>query len=264
MRTPYDPGFVTNLKLQIPPTERRWDPAKKVWVVDPSHGQYVSNLCKQFFGEHVHVPKGNVKGQSPERRILEIRYLGMTKDRGDGERSAFGNSNGSWSVVFPEKVLTAWFSGTETKQAAQAITLYALLGLNNSCEESEIKKAFRRMARQWHPDICKEPNAHEMFINIKNAYDVLKDPVKRARYNAGLVLEASMERSKSGLEKLLSASDGYRAPLRCGYLIAEGIEKVGRFVVSRIIQWEDIKNAAGLTLVVSWPAGADTWEEQWV
>lgn len=263
-KSPYDPGLVAQLKSSIPSTERRWDPGRKAWVVDPTYGQVIADLCLACWDERISIPKGNVKAPTVDCRILEIRYLGMTKDRGDGdsERSAFGYSAGSWSVIFPEAVLIAWFTGASaTAEAIKPNTLYAVLGLNKNCLPAEIKPAFRRMARQWHPDVCHEPNAADMFIRIKEAYDVLNNPKKRARYNAGLILEASISNPDY---KNSDFKDNYRAPLRCGLIIADGIEKVGRFVVSKIHKWEDIKDNQGQTLVVSWSAGADKWDEVWV
>ncbi len=43
--------------------------------------------------------------------VLTIYYLGRTKERSQGGRSALGFMNGSWSVIFPETVLRAWFQG---------------------------------------------------------------------------------------------------------------------------------------------------------
>ena len=58
-------------------------------------------------------------------------------------------------------------------------------------------------------------------------------------------------------------SDLYRSPLRCGYIMAEGVESLGRFVVSSIMGWEDVTNERGQVLVVSWPVGADKPEKAW-
>jgi len=115
------------------------------------------------------------------------------------------------------------------------------------------------MARQWHPDVCHEPNAHEIFIDIKRAYDILSTPELRARYDAGLVFEASLPQT---LNPYLAAV-GYRSPLRCGYVLCVGMAILGRFNVTEILQWEDITDAQGRVMVASWPAGADMFEIDW-
>ena len=61
---------------------------------------------------------------------------------------------------------------------------YEVLGVSNSAGTDDIKKAYRKLARQYHPDVNKEdPNAAEKFKEIAEAYDILSDDNKRARYD---------------------------------------------------------------------------------
>src|SRR3954469_15130982 len=61
---------------------------------------------------------------------------------------------------------------------------YATLGLPRNASEEDIKKAFRRLARQYHPDVAKDKKTAEAkFKEINEAYEVLSDPEKRKRYN---------------------------------------------------------------------------------
>ncbi|WP_052887693.1 molecular chaperone DnaJ [Thermogemmatispora carboxidivorans] len=60
---------------------------------------------------------------------------------------------------------------------------YEVLGVSRHASEEEIKKAFRRLAKQYHPDANKEPGAEARFIEINEAYEVLSDPQKRAAYD---------------------------------------------------------------------------------
>ncbi len=103
-------------------------------------------------------------------------------------------------------------------------------------------------------------------MKIKAAYDLLSDPGKRARYNAGLTLQASLPQfgQADAAERFNARNDGYRSPLRCGLLMCEGSERLNRFVVSKIFAWEDITNAYGQTLSVSWPIGAERPVEVWL
>ncbi len=60
---------------------------------------------------------------------------------------------------------------------------YEVLGVARGASQDEIKKAFRRLARQYHPDISKEAGADAMFKEINEANEVLSDPEKRAMYD---------------------------------------------------------------------------------
>jgi curved DNA-binding protein len=61
---------------------------------------------------------------------------------------------------------------------------YARLGVDRKASADEIKKAYRRLARKYHPDVNSEPDAEERFKEIGEAYEVLSDPEKRAAYDA--------------------------------------------------------------------------------
>ncbi|WP_339063750.1 molecular chaperone DnaJ [Tepidibacillus marianensis] len=60
---------------------------------------------------------------------------------------------------------------------------YEVLGVGKGATEDEIKKAYRKLARQYHPDVNKEADATEKFKEVKEAYEVLSDSNKRARYD---------------------------------------------------------------------------------
>src|SRR5512143_3759295 len=60
---------------------------------------------------------------------------------------------------------------------------YEILGVPRTASLDEIKTAFRKLARLYHPDVSKEADAEERFKEINEAYGVLSDPQKRARYD---------------------------------------------------------------------------------
>ncbi len=60
---------------------------------------------------------------------------------------------------------------------------YDILGIPRSADDKEIKKAYRNLARKFHPDVCKDPGAEEKFKEINEAYSVLSDEQKKAQYD---------------------------------------------------------------------------------
>jgi curved DNA-binding protein len=60
---------------------------------------------------------------------------------------------------------------------------YKIMGVERGAGADEIKRAYRKLARKYHPDVSKEPDAEERFKEIGEAYETLKDPQKRAAYD---------------------------------------------------------------------------------
>ncbi len=60
---------------------------------------------------------------------------------------------------------------------------YKIMGVGRDATQDEIKRAYRKLARKYHPDVSKEPDAEARFKEVGEAYEVLKDPEKRAAYD---------------------------------------------------------------------------------
>ena len=61
---------------------------------------------------------------------------------------------------------------------------YAILGVGRNATQDEIQRAYRKLAREYHPDINSDPAAEERFKDVSEAYSVLSDPATRRRYDA--------------------------------------------------------------------------------
>ena len=67
--------------------------------------------------------------------------------------------------------------------AVQYKDYYKILGVSRDAKPDEIRKAYRKLAKQFHPDVSKEPNAEAKYKEINEAYEVLKDPDKKQKYD---------------------------------------------------------------------------------
>ena len=65
-----------------------------------------------------------------------------------------------------------------------ATDFYQTLGVDRTATAEEIQRAYRKLARTYHPDVNKDPAAERRFQDIAEAYDVLSDPETRRRYDA--------------------------------------------------------------------------------
>jgi hypothetical protein len=266
LTSPYDPQFVYEFKQLVSSSKRTWDAGRKVWVIAADEAGPVADLCARHFGERPAVPTVQAGPARPEIRTITLEYLGMCKARGDGSITAMGYADGGWSIIAPEPVLRRWFEGEIASASepgmAKPETYYGLLGVAQSASEAEIKTGYKRMARQWHPDVCQEPNAHEMFLAIQGAYNVLSDPLLRKKYNAGLLFEARGQQARR--ERRIVLHDGYRTPLRCGLVVAQALPRLGRWELTQILAWNDITDMAGRVMVASWDKDRERIRVEWV
>jgi molecular chaperone DnaJ len=100
--------------------------------------------------------------------------------------------------------------------------LYVVLGVRQDASESEIKRAYRRLARRFHPDI--NPGDHaaaEHFQQVLEAYETLIDRERRVRYDSGETAAAPAEARRSGFEGFDFSSRGPDYSATFGDLVAE-------------------------------------------
>src|SRR5919106_4114178 len=106
--------------------------------------------------------------------------------------------------------------------------LYVVLGIAHGASEAEIKRAYRRLARRYHPDINPGDRVAEArFRQILHAYETLIDPQRRSRYDAGQGADAAEHRRKSGFEGFDFSSRGADYSATFGDLFAEVLTERG-------------------------------------
>ncbi len=79
--------------------------------------------------------------------------------------------------------LRPYFGWLSQQSAMEFRDYYAIMGVSKTASQDEIKRAYRKLARKYHPDVSKEPDAEARFKEVGEAYEVLKDPEKRAAYD---------------------------------------------------------------------------------
>lgn len=106
---------------------------------------------------------------------------------------------------------------------------YSLLGVSRNASKSEIKSAYRKLARSYHPDVNKEPGAEQKFKDISNAYEVLSDDEKRSLYD---------RYGEAGLKAGPGFND-FSNPFDLFESLFEGINQGGRPSRNRAVDGQD-------------------------
>ena len=92
---------------------------------------------------------------------------------------------------------------------------YGLLGVSRDASAREIRRAYRRLARQHHPDLNPRPDGAERFAALAHAYEVLNDPAERARYDHTLAPRAPIARPAATGHALRSPRPADQPIARC-------------------------------------------------
>jgi DnaJ-domain-containing protein 1 len=119
-----------------------------------------------------------------------------------GSSFLFGSASSVESKSKPKpsgiKIRCAAAPAAVGRGGAAAATLYEVLGLRAGATGREIKAAYRRLARERHPDVAPAPGAAAEFVRLHDAYATLSDPDTRARYDRGAVAVAQRPWSGGG------------------------------------------------------------------
>jgi len=260
-RFPYDPAAVEWLKRNIPGAARKpvyiekEDGSRKFshWAISTEYKDDILAMCQSIRQQPVIT--GEFGAAKTVTKKLRVEYVGLPRDRG-GIVTASGAINREWLVTFTLESLKEYFNFNILPSGVQ--DKYSVLGVRRTASGAEIKDAWKKLVKQWHPDVCTEEDAEKQFIAVQEAYELLKNPLTRRKYDASLKLTDNQpERRKDDVTL------GWRPPMRCGWITVEAIETLGKYVVNKIISWDEITEN-GLTMVTSWDMSLNDYRIDWV
>ena len=108
---------------------------------------------------------------------------------------------------------------------------YSILGVQAECSQDDIKKAYRKRCLEVHPDVNKSDGAHELFLRLQTAYEILSDSSKRAKYDSECVNTPVPDFQKSATN---ANSEESFEPIKCS--VCECVTAQPRYVVF----WETV------------------------
>lgn len=277
----YDPALQADLKADVAPHLRAWDPASKRWLIDPSVATTVVNLCTRHLGVTPAVPPLGAAASIKQVRLVRVLYIGSAKWRADNSYTATGyvedeRGQGRWGLVFPVGVLRSYFEGGLADLFADLAVddEWALIGLDRdkaaTYSDRDIKVAGTKAMAMAHPDRHGgTKDAHNYFIKVQEARDVLLDPFARH-----ISITGAAEAEKDRQAKLRDYAQAgrisytYQPPAtgRTGWFLIEGAPLLGdrQFLVSKIVRAEEIMDDLGRVLTARIPKGERTPIPHWL
>lgn len=273
-----DPAFVSALKAKVPAHLRSYDPGTRRWMLDPSAVATVAQLATAHLGVTPALPPVALAGQVASTRFYRVVYVGSPKYREDGSYTATAYCEneqgvGEWKLVIPVGVLRDHFEGVLKDLFAEtgAEDEWSLIGLDrdkaSSYTEADIKRAVRLAMARAHPDVNKDPDAHERFLKVQDAGEVLATP--RGRHFSIMGAQQADAARRKRLQEITSGNSkqyNYHPPRRSGWIMVEGADLLGgkQVLVSKIIDFVDITDDDGRVLNAFIPKGQRTPVPTWI
>ena len=121
-------------------------------------------------------------------------------------------------------------------------TYYEVLGVGPNAEAETLRKAYRRLAQKHHPDVSKDPRAHENMARINEAFETLIDPGRRSEYDARLAGDQQPEnepKRKPVVVKLLHRLQGHKTPVYAAAFAPDTGQLVTGGFDNELIWWDE-------------------------
>jgi len=271
LKCKYDRAFIDALKIEVPSFGRTWDNDHRTWHIDPDWYKEVENLVWYHFKFRPTWPQARLF--KPNYRDIDFKLMYVGNSKGDPDRATKRASSGtdgkSWDYIFWEFALANWFTGvTPSRPRQQLANLYSILEIPEDFPTDQMKAAFWKQAKIWHPDVNKTPEATERFKLVNEAFETLSKPLRRARYDIGLKIEKEEmfqagHNSRGNYSNISQYGSTFKPPVRCGILRARGYDRMGRFYITEVEDWNDIVDQRGRTLVTKWDMRSQTVVQEW-
>lgn len=255
LKSAYNPIVTEEIK-RLPSWARAWNADAREWEIAPPLMPLLAARLTALTGQPLDAPPADAY-RPPASVTIEALYVGKVKGEGEGAAAHVMTLSRQWRAALWGPAVYRWFGATPASANTPA-TLYELIGASPDASAAELANAIKRQLRQWHPDVCREPDAAERTRQLLEARAILLDPAQRARYDAGL------EAARLAGVRATASGDEYRSPLRSGRITGLGYKIVDRWVVHEIRHWDDLVDDRGRVAVVSWPNGADAPVVTWV
>lgn len=171
---PYNAGFITDIKYSIKANYRSYNPANHEWFVSREYSGVAETILKANF------PSVSIVylNQRPEKETKQEPKQETSWNTSEDEWDLRGNKDKKWrdaKRTFAEQMREALEKEYKPRSYAKGINLpngpYSVLGVSNNANWRDIDKAYRRLAKQYHPD---KKGDNETILQINEAYEMLR------------------------------------------------------------------------------------------
>jgi len=202
----YSQRIVEAIKGWVPATYRYYDAATRTWSIHVLAQEHFRHfLYETGYGNEVPLvdqlfsKAASTNMYAPSLTTERFITFMPVKDRGT-ERTSYTPATSGVMCVFTEEVLRQYLevnSVPAKKIALDTSTFYTVLSVAPKATTDEIRAQFKKLAFGLHPDRNSDPDAADAFIVVKEAHDILVDPVRRKKYDFAIAVAPPVVRKNT-------------------------------------------------------------------
>ncbi|MHA2218378.1 MAG: J domain-containing protein [Candidatus Hodarchaeales archaeon] len=228
-------GMLPEIKKSISKYNRRYCPETKRWYFDKSELGWISQIIKRNGLDIIVTDLGGETEINTQE--FRIEWVEQQQSRRYIMPYALYLKNRFIAEIPYNEMVRYWQENPYSRQkvfSAESNNFYKLLEVTNTATTEEIKSSYRQLARQFHPDISTEPDAHELFVRINSACEVLSDPKQRKKYDAAIKFSQLTNKPQNRYKNFTGP------PVTCGRIKGSGRFHLGLFKIDTILKWQDV------------------------